>query len=119
MLGYLLPETDAVEIALRLFIDFLGMLAAIAAGRSFASSWSPVALILPSSLALAAGLHFLHYSLFAEDPQSGLYYYVVIWIATLVFAAFGYRAKRALQMGSQYRWLFHTEGMFWTHRPQA
>jgi hypothetical protein len=24
-----------------------------------------------------------------------------------------------LQMGSQYRWLFHTEGMFWTQRPQV
>ena len=119
MLGYLLPETDTVEIVLRLFIDFLGILAAMAAGRSFASSWSPVALVIPSSLALAAALHFLHYSLFTEDPANGLYYYLVTWVAMLVFAALGYRAKRAWQMGSQYRWLFHTEGMFWTHRPQA
>jgi hypothetical protein len=119
MLSYLLPETDTVEIVLRLFIDFLGLCAAWAAGKSFASSWSPLFLVLPSSLALAAGLHFLHYSLFTEDPQSGLYYYGVTWLAVLIFATLGYRAKRALQMGSQYRWLFHTEGMFWTPRPQV
>jgi len=43
----------------------------------------------------------------------------VTWLAVLIFATLGYRAKRALQMGSQYRWLFHTEGMFWTPRPQV
>ncbi len=118
MLSYLLPETDTVEIVLRLFIDGLGILAAVATGRSFAASWSPLALVAPSSLALAAGLHFLHYALFSEDPATGLYYYLVTWLAVLAFAALGYRAKRALQMGSQYRWLFHTEGMFWTRRAQ-
>ena len=118
MLGYLLPETDTVEIVLRLFIDFLAILAAIAAGRSFANSWSPLALVVPSALALAAAVHFLHSALFEEDLFSG-YYYGVTFLAMLLFAAFGYRAKRALQMGSQYRWLFHTEGMFWTQRPPA
>ena len=119
MLAYLLPETDAVEIGLRLFIDFLGLCAAVAAGRSFAASWSPLYLVVPSALALAAGLHFLHFALFSEDPATGLYYYAVTALAALIFAALGYRAKRALQMGSQYRWLFHTEGMFWTPRPQT
>ena len=118
MLGYLLPETGGVEIGLRLFIDLLAILAAMAAGRSFANSWSPLALVLPSALALAAAMHFLHSALFEEDLFSG-YYFGVTFVVFLFFAAFGYRAKRALQMGSQYRWLFHTEGIFWTHRPQA
>jgi hypothetical protein len=118
MLEYLLPETGGVEIGLRLFIDFLSILAAMAAGRSFASSWSPLALVLPSALALAAAMHFLHSALFEEDLFSG-YYFGVTFLVLLLLAAFGYRAKRALQMGSQYRWLFHTEGIFWTHRPQA
>lgn len=118
MLGLLLPETGAVEIGLRLFIDFLAILAAMAAGRSFANSWSPLALVVPSALALAAAIHFLHSALFEEDLMSG-YYFGVTFLALLVFAAFGHRAKRALQMGSQYRWLFHTEGIFWSHRAQG
>jgi hypothetical protein len=115
---YLLPETGAVEIGLRLFIDLLGIMAAMAAGRSFANSWSPLALILPSAIALGAALHFLHSALFEEDLFSG-YYLLAIIVVMLFFAAFGYRAKRALQMGSQYRWLFHSEGIFWTERPQS
>ena len=47
MFAYILPETDTVAIVLRLFIDFLGFCAAVATGRSFASSWSPIWLILP------------------------------------------------------------------------
>ena len=118
MLEYLLPETGGVEIGLRLVIDFLALLAAMATGRSFATSWSPLALVLPSALALAAAIHFLHSALFEEDLFSG-YYFGVTFVVLLVFAALGYRAKRALQMGSQYRWLFHTEGMFWTRRVQG
>jgi hypothetical protein len=114
---WLLPETDAVAIGLRLFIDFLGIMAALATGRSFASSWSPLWLVAPAMIALAAGLHFLHYALFTEDLFS-LYYYAVTFIVLLIFAALGYRAKRALQMGSQYRWMFHAEGMFWSARAQ-
>ena len=38
-MDWLLPETDGFAIGLRLFIDFLGVMAALATGRSFASSW--------------------------------------------------------------------------------
>jgi hypothetical protein len=113
--AWLVPETGSVEIWLRLFVDFLGILAAIATGRSFAASWSPLWLIVPSMVALAAGLHFLHYSLFEEDLFS-IYYYYVTFAILLIFAALGYRSKRALQMGSQYRWMFHNAGMFWSER---
>ena len=68
-------------------------------------------------IALAAGVHFLHYALFEETLLSP-YYYGVTALAMLIFAALGYRAKRALQMGAQYRWMFHAEGMFWRERPQ-
>jgi hypothetical protein len=117
MLTWLLPETDGVAIGLRLFIDLLALLAAAATGRSFASSWSPLWLVLPAMIALAAAIHFLHYALFEEDLTS-VHYYVAIFIILLVGATAGYRSKRALQMGSQYRWMFHTEGMFWSARPQ-
>ncbi|MDE3177989.1 MAG: hypothetical protein KGM15_17960 [Pseudomonadota bacterium] len=114
-MAWLLPETDSVAIGLRLFIDFLGILAALATGRSFASSWSPLPLVLPAMAALAGGVHFLHYSLFEEVLLSP-YYYGATFVVLLIFAVLGYRAKRALQMGTQYRWMFHNEGMFWRER---
>ena len=43
---WLLPETDGFAIGLRLFIDFLGVMAAVATGDRFASSWSPLWLVV-------------------------------------------------------------------------
>jgi uncharacterized protein DUF6867 len=93
----------------------LGFLASLATGRSFATSWSPLWLIIPAMLALAAAVHFLHYALFQEDLAS-VYYFLVTFLVLLAGAALGYRSKRADQMGTQYRWLFHAEGMFWRER---
>jgi hypothetical protein len=93
----------------------LGFLASLATGRSFATSWSPLWLIFPAMLALAAAVHFLHYALFQEE-LGNLYYFLVTYLVLLFGAALGYRSKRANQMGTQYRWLFHAEGMFWTER---
>jgi hypothetical protein len=116
-LAWLLPETGGVAIALRLLIDFLALTAAVATGRSFAQSWSPMWLVLPAMIALAAAVHFLHYALFVESLASA-YYYGVIFLILLIGATLGYRSKRAAQMGSQYRWMFYNEGMFWRDRPQ-
>jgi hypothetical protein len=113
--SWVLPETEGVAIGLRLLIDFLGLAAAAATGRSFAASWSPVWLVAPAMIALSGAIQFLHYALFQEtllDP----YYYGVTLLAMLIAAALGYRSKRALQMGTQYRWMFNTEGMFWSER---
>ena len=117
MLAWWLPESESVEIGLRLLIDFLGLAAAIATGRSFASSWSPLWLVVPAMIALAAGIDFLHYALFQEELTSP-YYYGVTLLALLIAAGLGYRSKRSQQMGSQYRWLFHSEGMFWRETAQ-
>ena len=112
--SWLFPDTDSALTAFCVLTG-LGVLAAIATGRSFAASWSPLWLIVPAMAALAFAVHFLHYALFEEDLKSG-YYYGVTFLILLIFAALGYRSKRALQMGSQYRWLFHNEGMFWGDR---
>ena len=117
MLAWVLPETDSVAIGLRLLIDFLALAAAVATGRSFAATWSPMWLVVPAMIALAAAMHFLHYALFVENLASA-YYYGVIFLILLIGAALGYRSKRAAQMGSQYRWLFHASGMFWRPRAQ-
>ena len=118
MWAYLLPETDGVAIGLRLLIDALGVCAAVATGRSFASSWSPLWLVAPAMIALAAGLQFLHYALFQEELGSP-YYYGVTLLAVLIAALLGYRSKRAAQMGTQYRWMFRAEGMFWHERAEG
>ena len=114
MQAWLFPPTDSGLIAFCVLTG-LGTLASIAAGRSFAASWSPMWLVLPSMIALAAGVHFLHYALFQENLASA-YYYGVTLLILLIFACLGYRSKRAAQMGSQYRWMFHNEGMFWRDR---
>jgi hypothetical protein len=74
-------------------------------------------LVVPAMIALAAAVHFLHFALFQENLTSA-YYYGVTLVILLIFACLGYRSKRASQMGSQYRWMFHNEGMFWRDRPQ-
>ena len=38
------------------------------------------------------------------------------FLVLLFGAALGYRSKRANQMGTQYRWMFYAEGMFWSER---
>jgi hypothetical protein len=115
MLGWLYPQTDSGLLAFLLLIA-LGFLASLATGRSFAASWSPLWLIIPAMLALAAAVHFLHYALFEEELLNA-YYYGVTFVILLIGAALGYRSKRAAQMGMQYRWMYYTEGMFWTERP--
>jgi hypothetical protein len=114
LVGWLFPDSESGLLAFCV-LDGLGVLAAVATGRSFAASWSPLWLIVPAMLALGFAVHFLHYALFEEDLASA-YYFGVTFLILLIFAALGYRAKRALQMGSQYRWMFHTEGMFWSER---
>ena len=114
MQAWLFPPTDSGLLAFCVLTG-LGVLAALATGRSFATSWSPLWLIIPAMIALAAGVHFLHYALFQENLASA-YYYGVTFLILLIFAALGYRAKRATQMGTQYRWMFYTEGMFWSER---
>jgi hypothetical protein len=114
MHGWLYPETDSGLIAF-IVLTGLGFLASLATGRSFASTWSPFWLAIPGMVALAAAIHFLHYALFQEDLLSA-YYYSVTFVIYLIGAGLGYRSKRAQQMGTQYRWMFHTEGMFWTQR---
>jgi len=116
MLTWLFPPTDSGLLAFCVLTG-LGVLAAIATGRSFAASWSPLWLVVPAMIALAAAVHFLHYALFRENLMSA-YYYGVTLLIMLIFASLGYRSKRAAQMGSQYRWMFRNEGMFWRDRPQ-
>ena len=98
-----------------LVLTGLGGAAAVATGRSLATSWSPQWLILPAIVALAAGVHFLHFALFQEDLSS-LYYYLVTFVILLIASWTGYRAKRSRQMATQYSWAFVSSGLGWKAR---
>ena len=93
----------------------LGAVAAVATGRSLATSWSSQWLTIPAIVALAAGVHFLHFALFQEDLSS-LYYYLVTFVILLIAASIGYSAKRARQMATQYSWAFVSTGLSWKSR---
>ena len=93
----------------------LGAAAAVATGRSLATSWSSQWLTIPAIVALAAGVHFLHFALFQEDLSS-LYYYLVTFVILLIAASIGYSAKRARQMATQYSWAFVSTGLSWKSR---
>ena len=114
MNGLIWANTDYGWLAF-LVLDVLGALAAIATGRSFARTWSPMGMILPAMLALAAGVHFLHFALFQEDLLSA-YYYIVTFIIVVVAALYGYHSTRASQMATQYSWAFEKSGLNWRPR---
>ena len=44
----------------------LGGAAALATGRALAKTWSPLAMLTPYMVVLAAAVRFLHFSLFGE-----------------------------------------------------
>jgi hypothetical protein len=113
-MGWLYVPTDSGLLAFCVLTG-LGVLASIATGRSFAAGWSPLWLVVPAMIVLAAAVHFLHYALFQENLTSA-YYYGVTLLILLIFASLGYRSRRSHQMGTQYRWMFQSEGLFWRER---
>ncbi len=114
MNGWLWASTDYGLLAF-IVLDALGAAAAVATGRSLAKTWSPFWLVIPSMVALAAAVHFLHYALFQEDLSS-IYFYVVTFILLLIASLLGYQAMRSRQMGTQYSWAFRSAGLSWRPR---
>jgi hypothetical protein len=97
----------------------LGGAAAWTSGKSIAQTWRPAWLIVPYMLILALGIRFIHFALF-EGTLLSAHYYAVDAVVLLVAAALGYRYKRALQMTTQYRWLYEKTGPFsWKARSGA
>lgn len=98
----------------------MGGAAGWATGRILAWTWRPFWQIVPYALALAAVVGFLHYVLFHENTMpldsilaaikaqdatalgQALYYYGVILLVIVLFAAAGYMVTRARQMRRQY-----------------
>jgi hypothetical protein len=95
----------------------LGGGASALAGRAIAATWRPWWQIVAYMLILGAVVRFFHYSLF-EGTLLSLHYYSVDCAVCLVAAALGFRAERAAQMASQYRWLYDRGGALrWRRKP--
>lgn len=82
----------------------LGGLAAFVSGRAIAQTWRPFWQVAVYMLPLAAGVRFIHFSIFGETLLS-LRCFVVDYLALLALAIAGYRSMRAGQMQAQYGWM--------------
>lgn len=82
----------------------LGCAAGWLSGRAIAITWRPRWFLVPSALAVGAGIRFIHFALFDATFVS-LQYFAVD--TTFIFAAAfaGYRVARSRQMARQYGFL--------------
>jgi hypothetical protein len=83
--------------------------AAFMAGRSLASGWKPVGLLLAYMIPATAGVRFLHFALF-EAQLFSLQYFLAHGLVLVGFALLGYRMTRVSQMVTQYPWLYERSG---------
>jgi hypothetical protein len=94
----------------------LGGGAAWLAGRAVATTWRPWWQVVFYMLILGAGVRFVHFSLFGGTLLS-LHYYAVDSAVCLIAGGFGFRAARATQMVTQYRWVNAPDGVLgWRRR---
>jgi protein-S-isoprenylcysteine O-methyltransferase Ste14 len=95
----------------------LGGGAAALSGRAIAATWRPWWQVVAYSLILGLVVRFFHFALF-DGTLSSPHYYLVDSAVCLAFALLGYRAARARQMVTQYRWLNRADGpLRWRRNP--
>ena len=95
----------------------LGGGAAALAGRAVALTWRPWWQIVLYTLILGAAVSFIHFALFGGTLLS-LHYYAVDAAVCMIFGLIGFRAARAAQMASQYRWINEPNGpLRWRRKP--
>jgi hypothetical protein len=93
----------------------LGGGAAALAGRAIAATWRPWWQVVVYALILGAAVRFIHFALFDGTLLSD-HYYVVDSVICLASAFLGFRAARAAQMVTQYRWINVADGPLRWHR---
>ena len=95
----------------------LGGGAALLSGRAIAETWRPWWQVVAYSLILGAAVRFFHFSLFSGTLLSG-HYYLIDSAVCMAFGFLGFRAARAAQMVTQYRWINEPHGLLrWRRRP--
>ena len=94
----------------------LGGGAAWLAGRAIAATWRPWWQVTFYMLILGVAVRFLHFALF-EASLLSLHYYLVDSALCIAFGFLGFRATRAAQMVTQYRWINEPQGRLrWRRR---
>ncbi|HEY8567201.1 MAG TPA: hypothetical protein VIL65_17010 [Beijerinckiaceae bacterium] len=97
----------------------MGGWAAWMTGRAMAITWKPFWQLLLYLLLLAGAVRFIHYALF-QGTLVSLHYYLVDAAVVLAIGIVGFRATRARQMTTQYRWLYERTGpLSWREKAQA
>jgi hypothetical protein len=108
-------EEDSFGVFLLVSV-LLGGGAAWLAGRAIAATWRPWWQVTFYMLILGVAVRFLHFALFDASLLS-LHYYLVDTGVCLGFGFLGFRAARAAQMATQYRWINVRTGAFtWGRR---
>jgi uncharacterized protein DUF6867 len=96
---------------------FLGGGAAALSGRAIALTWRPWWQVIAYSYILGAVVRFFHFSLF-DGTLLSAHYFLVDSLVCMAFGFLGFRAARAGQMVTQYRWLNEPEGpLRWRRKP--
>ena len=95
----------------------LGGGAAFLAGRALARGWKPFWRLFFYMALLAAAVRFFHYALF-DGTLLSLHYFVVDSLVCLIAGLLGFRAERARQMATQYRWINVRSGFLYWRRSQ-
>ena len=109
-------EEDSLGVFLLVSV-LLGGGAAWLAGRAIAATWRPWWHVAFYMLVLGLAVRFLHFALFDATLLSPQYYLVDTGIC-LGLGFLGFRAARAAQMATQYRWINARTGAFsWARRP--
>ncbi len=94
----------------------LGGGAAALTGRAIAETWRPTWQVAVYGFILGAAVRFLHFSLFGGSLLSA-HYYLADTAVCLAFGFLGFRAARAAQMVTQYRWINEPQGRLrWRRR---
>jgi hypothetical protein len=93
--------------------------AAFLAGRAIAATWRPWWHVAFYMLLLGAAVRFIHFALF-EGTLISPQFYAVDTAVCLIFGYLGFRATRAGQMTTQYRWINARSGALrWARRTTA
>jgi len=118
--AYSLPKFLYEEGSFGVFVlvtIILGGGAAALSGRAIATTWRPWWQVVAYSFILGAAVRFIHFSLFGGTLLS-IHYYLIDNAVCMAFGFLGFRAARASQMVTQYRWINEAKGLLrWRRKP--